>query len=175
MNGAVPDVDRAYEPIIERFVAGPHTEDGIRAAVVIGSRARTDHPADEWADLDIVIWSTDPARYLADAGWTATLGDARSLTGALRPRRDSEEHVRNAARNSLLEFRARRRIPRCSPHVLRHTFARTFLANGGDVFSLQRILGHSPSSLQVTRRHVDLLDEDLRAVHREASPVERLP
>ena len=53
----MPDVGRAYEPIIERFVAGPHTEDGIRAAVVIGSGARTDHPADEWADLDIVIWS----------------------------------------------------------------------------------------------------------------------
>jgi hypothetical protein len=43
------------------------------------------------------------------------------------------------------------------------------------VFSLQRILGHSPSSLQVTRRYVDLLDDDLRAVHREASPVDRLP
>jgi site-specific recombinase XerD len=63
---------------------------------------------------------------------------------------------------------------RCSPHVLRHTFARTFLANGGDVFSLQRILGHSPSSLQVTRRYVDLLDDDLRAIHRQASPVDRL-
>ncbi len=63
---------------------------------------------------------------------------------------------------------------RCSPHVLRHTFARSFLRNGGDVFSLQRILGHSPSSLQVTRRYVDLLDDDLRAVHREASPVDRL-
>ena len=63
---------------------------------------------------------------------------------------------------------------RCSPHVLRHTFARSFLQNGGDVFSLQRILGHSPSSLQVTRRYVDLLDDDLRAVHRNASPVDRL-
>ncbi len=63
---------------------------------------------------------------------------------------------------------------RCSPHVLRHTFARSFLQNGGDVFSLQRILGHSPSSLQVTRRYVDLLDDDLREVHRNASPVDRL-
>lgn len=63
---------------------------------------------------------------------------------------------------------------RCSPHVLRHTFARAFLTNGGDVFSLQRILGHSPRSIQVTRRYVDLLDEDLRAVHRNASPADRL-
>lgn len=63
---------------------------------------------------------------------------------------------------------------RCSPHVLRHTFARAFLANGGDVFSLQRILGHSPASLQVTRRYVRLLDDDLRAIHRRVSPVDRL-
>jgi len=63
---------------------------------------------------------------------------------------------------------------RCSPHILRHTFARAFLMNGGDVFSLQRILGHSPSSIQVTRRYVALLDDDLRAVHRLASPVDRL-
>jgi len=63
---------------------------------------------------------------------------------------------------------------RCSPHVLRHTFARSFLRNGGDVFSLQRILGHSPRSLQVTRRYLDLDDDDLRAVHRGVSPVDRL-
>jgi site-specific recombinase XerD len=63
---------------------------------------------------------------------------------------------------------------RCSPHVLRHTFARSFLANGGDVFSLQRILGHSPNSLAVTRRYVQLLDDDLRETHRRASPVDNL-
>jgi site-specific recombinase XerD len=59
--------------------------------------------------------------------------------------------------------------------VLRHLFARAFLTNGGDVFSLQRLLGHSPRSIQVTRRCVDLLDEDLRAIHRLASPADRLP
>ncbi len=62
----------------------------------------------------------------------------------------------------------------CSPHILRHAFARTFLANGGDVFSLQRILGHSPASLEVTRRYVHLLDDDLREAHRRASPVDHL-
>lgn len=67
---------RAYEALIERFVAWAAGEDAIRAAVVIGSRARTDHPADEWADLDILIWSTDPAPYLNGTTWAAAIGDA---------------------------------------------------------------------------------------------------
>lgn len=75
--------------------------------------------------------------------------------------------VRRAAQRAGLQIR-------CSPHVLRHTFARSFLANGGDVFSLQRILGHSPASLDVTQRYVELLDDDLREVHRRASPMDAL-
>jgi hypothetical protein len=33
---------------------------------------------------------------------------------------------------------------------------------------------HSPASLDVTRRYVELLDEDLREVHRRASPMDLL-
>jgi site-specific recombinase XerD len=41
----------------------------------------------------------------------------------------------------------------------RSGFARAFLKNDGDVFSLQRILGHSPASLQVTRRYGNLVSK----------------
>jgi len=61
---------------------------------------------------------------------------------------------------------------RCSPHTLRHTFAVSFLRNGGDVFSLQRILGHT--SLVVTRMYCNLVDADIRAAHRRCSPADRL-
>lgn len=59
---------QAYEQMIERFVGRAQSERDIRAAIVIGSRARIDHPADEWSDLDIVILSTNPTRYWEPSG-----------------------------------------------------------------------------------------------------------
>ncbi|NLF78613.1 MAG: aminoglycoside 6-adenylyltransferase, partial [Chloroflexi bacterium] len=35
-------------------------ESAIRAVLVVGSRARhADHPADEWSDLDLMLFCTD--------------------------------------------------------------------------------------------------------------------
>lgn len=61
---------------------------------------------------------------------------------------------------------------RSSPHTFRHTFARGYLVNGGDVFSLQQILGHA--TLDMVRRYVTLSEADLVARHRAASPADRL-
>lgn len=66
---------QAYEQLIERFVKWAQNEQNIRAAIVIGSRARVDHPADEWSDLDIVIIATDPKRYWATANWIENIGN----------------------------------------------------------------------------------------------------
>jgi integrase/recombinase XerD len=61
---------------------------------------------------------------------------------------------------------------RCSPHTFRHTFAKTYLMNGGDLFSLQKILGHT--SLEMVRIYVNLVDEDVKNQHRKYSPLDRL-
>ena len=61
---------------------------------------------------------------------------------------------------------------RCSPHVFRHSFAKNYLLNGGDIFSLQKILGHS--SLASVRIYLNLFMSDIKNQHRRFSPVDNL-
>ena len=61
---------------------------------------------------------------------------------------------------------------RCSPHTFRHTFAKNYLLNGGDIFSLQKILGHS--SLASVRVYLNLFATDIKILHRRFSPVDNL-
>jgi len=61
---------------------------------------------------------------------------------------------------------------RCSPHSFRHSFARQYLMQGGDIFSLQRILGHS--SLEVVKMYINLASSDLLQQHRKYSPVDNM-
>jgi aminoglycoside 6-adenylyltransferase len=65
----------SYERLIEKFVEWAQTRPDIRAAIVVGSQARLDHPADEWADLDIIIYSTKPEHYFEHTNWMTNIGN----------------------------------------------------------------------------------------------------
>jgi integrase/recombinase XerD len=59
-----------------------------------------------------------------------------------------------------------------SPHLLRHSFALAYIENGGDPFSLQRILGHTDQS--TTSKYVNMARSNVKAQHSKYSPGERL-
>lgn len=53
------------------------------------------------------------------------------------------------------KLKSRSGIPRLHPHLLRHTFATRYIERGGDIYSLQSILGHT--SLEMVKKYVHLI------------------
>ncbi len=61
-------------------------------------------------------------------------------------------------------------IEKPSLHDFRRAFALNFLRNGGDIYSLQNLMGHA--DLQVLRRYLAQNTEDLQIAHQNYSPVD---
>lgn len=81
-------------------------------------------------------------------------------------RRQIQERVRKYGRMANIKN------VRCSPHTLRHTFAKLSVQNGADVFALQAVLGHE--SLDMVRNYVNLFSNEVADAHRKFSPLESL-
>lgn len=63
-------------------------------------------------------------------------------------------------------------VKRLHAHLFRHTFAARYLLGGGDVFHLQKLLGHE--SLDMTRRYVELTKTQAIEGFDKFSPADRL-
>ncbi|MEK3910684.1 tyrosine-type recombinase/integrase [Paenibacillus sp. FSL H7-0331] len=60
---------------------------------------------------------------------------------------------------------------KASCHVLRHTFAKFYIQNGGDAFTLQKLLGHS--RMDIVRTYIQMNAIDIAAAHKRFSPASK--
>ena len=63
-------------------------------------------------------------------------------------------------------------IDHCHPHTFRRTFALWSLRAGMNIYALQQIMGHS--DLQILRRYLALVEEDLLDAHQKHGAVDNM-
>lgn len=68
-----------YDLIEQRIAGWAGRREDIRAVIVVGSRARADHPADRWSDLDLIVFVDDASHYRRPGDWQIALQAAFSL------------------------------------------------------------------------------------------------
>jgi len=79
-------------------------------------------------------------------------------------RNNFEVYLRQAGKKARVEVH---------PHQLRNNFAKYYILNGGDWFTLSKILGHS--SVEVTQQaYLDFTDEEVRKKYHKHSPLNSL-
>ena len=63
-------------------------------------------------------------------------------------------------------------VVRLHAHLCRHTFAINYLLNGGDIFSLREILGHT--TLDMVNHYLHFTSSQITAQHHKYSPMDKL-
>lgn len=86
--------------------------------------------------------------------------------------RGTKQDIRNFNR-SLKTVGKRIGLDDIHVHMLRNSFAKSYIMQGGDWSSLSRILGHS--NAEVTQKHyLDFSEDEVRRQHNKFSPLDKL-
>jgi len=94
---------------------------------------------------------------------------AGDKTGALFLSRRGKPMSARDAQGLMQRLRGRLGLPAgATPHALRHSFATHLLKHGGDLRSVQELLGHA--SLSTTQKYTEVEGEQILAVYEAAHP-----
>ena len=121
------------------------------------SRGRTVYLGNETMNL---LWklyaeNNNPANFL--------FSDSRS-------QKDNKPLNRNSIAQLLKYIGDKANVKHCGAHRFRHTFAIQYLRNGGDIYTLKRLIGHK--SFYMVQRYLQLSEADSKSAHKKASPVD---
>lgn len=70
------------------------------------------------------------------------------------------EMSKDSVISAIKTYNHSRGVEKTSIHLFRHTFAKNWIMNGGDIFRLQKILGHS--SLEMVKEYVSMFGVDMK-------------
>ena len=64
----------AFYDLLERITGWANYTPDVRAALLIGSYARDDHPADAWSDMDVLVVARHHEQFIHSADWLNKIG-----------------------------------------------------------------------------------------------------
>ena len=82
-----------------------------------------------------------------------------------------EQFTKDTMGECIRLYNRSRGVEKTGIHLFRHTFARNWILNGGDIFRLQKILGHS--SLDMVKHYVAIYGADLKRDYDQYSLFDR--
>jgi len=80
--------------------------------------------------------------------------------------------TRDGVQSAIQDYNTRRGVTKTSVHLFRHTFAKKWILAGGDIFRLQKLLGHS--SLDIVKEYVNIFGADLKEQYDAFNPLENV-
>jgi len=80
-----------------------------------------------------------------------------------------DQLTRAGLARAIQNYNRKRGVDKTSTHLFRHTFAKLWIKNGGDIFRLQKILGHK--SMEMVREYVNMFGEDLKDNFERYNPI----
>ena len=77
---------------------------------------------------------------------------------------------KNTITSAIVYYNKKRGVSKTSIHIYRHTFAKNWILNGGDIFRLKSLLGHS--TLDMVKEYVDMFGSDLKKDFDKFNPLD---